>query len=291
MALVTEQINNDVVVRGIGDYSVDQIFDCGQCFRFEPCGEHTVEGVAFGRYLKISQPCEDTIILHGTTLEEYENIWKDFLALETDYEAIKEEVSQRFGEVINEAIALGHGIRILRQDSWEAVCSFIISQNNNIPRIKKIIREMCAKYGEPIDVTEEDGTLRREYSFPSPKVLYEAGEEAIFALRTGFRAKYIYDAARKLSCGEMELSSLNELSTDEAAKALMGIKGIGPKVAACALLFGFGKTDAFPVDVWMKRILARYYPDGLEISALGEYAGIGQQYLFYYVRYINPTLE
>ena len=178
------------------------------------------------------------------------------------------------------AMEYGDGIRILRQEPWEAVCSFIVSQNNNIPRIKKIIRTMSREWGEPISCGGET-----YYSFPSAKALADAGEEAIFALKTGFRAKYIYDAACRAANGELDFDAIFSASPEDAEELLCKIKGVGPKVAACAMLFGFGKTEAFPVDVWIKRVLAKYYPAGLDVSALGSYAGFAQQYLFYYERY------
>ena len=171
----------------------------------------------------------------------------------------------------------GRGIRILRQDGWEALCSFIISQNNNIPRIKKIIENMSKTFGEKIG---DD-----LYAFPTAKALYEAGEDKIFELKTGFRAKYIYDAAKKVANGEIDLSLIDKMPTKDALEYLMQIKGVGLKVASCALLFGFNKTDAFPVDVWVKRVLEKYYPNGLDLDNLGDYAGMIQQYLFYYERY------
>ena len=162
-----------------------------------------------------------------------------------------------------------------------------MSQNNNIPRIKKIIAALSEEYGEKFEYKSGDGESKTFYSFPTAEALARAGEEALYALRTGFRAKYIYDAARKVAEGELDLGSIAKLPTSEAAAELMKIKGVGLKVASCVLLFGFGRTEAFPVDVWVRRVLDKYYPDGLDTTALGRYAGIAQQYLFYYERYIN----
>ena len=140
---------------------------------------------------------------------------------------------------------------------------------------------MCEKYGEEI---EFEG--RRHYAFPTPEALANAGVDAIFELRTGFRAKYIYDAAKKVANGELDLAKLFELDTNEALVELCRVRGIGPKVASCALLFAFEKYDAFPIDVWVKKIIEKYFPDGLDIKSLGDYAGIAQQYLFFYERYV-----
>ena len=170
----------------------------------------------------------------------------------------------------------GSGIRILRQHPWETLISFIISQNNNIPRIKKIVESLCREFGEKIECGEQ--VL---YAFPAPEALYNAGESAIFALKTGFRARYIYDAASRVVDGRLNIDALCEMDSDALNEALLEICGVGPKVAACVSLFGFGHTEAFPIDVWVKRIMQKYYPDGLDIKSLGRYAGVAQQYLFY----------
>ena len=280
-----------VRIDGLKNFKIAQIFDCGQCFRFDPVpsSRHNVEiaGVAYGRYIRLGQDTPDSVTLYNTTAYEYEKTWKHYLALDTDYNAVRCDIAARFSaaaggndRIMPLAMEYGDGIRILRQEPWEAVCSFIVSQNNNIPRIKKIIAAMSREWGEPIHCGNET-----HYSFPSAEALVKAGEKAIFDIKTGFRAKYIYDAACKAANGELDFSLVSSSSPDEAAETLCKIKGVGPKVAACALLFGFGKTEAFPIDVWIKRVLAKYYPDGLDISALGKYAGIAQQYLFYYERY------
>ncbi len=278
-------------IDGLTNFKIAQIFDCGQCFRFDPVpsDRHAVEfsGVAYGRYIRLGQDTSDSLTLYNTTADEYEKIWKHYLALDTDYIAVRRDIASHFSSascghdrIMPLAMEYGDGIRILRQEPWEAVCSFIVSQNNNIPRIKKIIAAMSREWGEPIYCKNEV-----HYSFPSAEALVKAGEKAIFDIKTGFRAKYIYDAACKAANGELDFNLVSSASPDEAADLLCKIKGVGPKVAACALLFGFNKTEAFPIDVWIKRVLAKYYPDGLDISALGKYAGIAQQYLFYYERY------
>lgn len=275
-----------VCVEGLEHFDVSQIFDCGQAFRFLPIdgNQYHVGGVAYGKYIELLQ-IGDTLTIINSTVCDYENIWKHYLALDVDYGEVKRELSdamraQGDSGVFERALNVGGGIRLLRQEPWECLCSFIISQNNNIPRIRKIIGALCEKYGEPI---EFDGNTY--YSFPSAETVADAGVDEIFALRTGFRAKYICDAARAVSSGELDLNKLFEIDTAEAEKALCHVKGVGPKVAACAMLFSLEKYDAFPIDVWVKRILEKYYPSGLDITALGRYAGIAQQYLFFYERY------
>ena len=265
-------------------------FDCGQCFRFDPVSyfgnKYEYGGVAFGRYVVFAQNNENELIIYNSTEDEYRNIWRSFLAFDVDYEMIDKHISVSLkSEHMDRAIERSRGIRILRQDGWEAVCSFIISQNNNIPRIKKIISALCQNYGGSVCFLGET-----HYSFPTHSALLEAGEEAIFALKTGFRAKYIIDACRAVAEERISFQKIRSShSFDECLSELCLVKGIGLKVASCALLFGFDKTEAFPVDVWMKRALEKYFPNGIDIEALGKWAGVAQQYLFYYEKYIQNT--
>lgn len=270
-------------VRIKGPFSVMKTFDCGQCFRFDPeknpMFENEVSGVAFGREVSFGQNGDLLMVRSGE--EDFINIWHDFLSLDVDYETINKEIKNapvKCGkEHLEKATDLSSGIRILRQDKWEALCSFIISQNNNIPRIKKIISEMCRLYGDKTGAG---------YAFPDAKRLYDAGEEAIFNLRTGFRAKYIHGAAKAVAEGECNLVKISEMNYEDAEKALCSLKGVGPKVAACTLLFGFNKTEAFPIDVWMKKVIDLRFNGSLDPKVFGDHAGIAQQYLFYCERYL-----
>lgn len=276
--------NGWLAVRADGPFSVAKTFDCGQCFRFESVKsadfDCLVTGVAFGRDVSFGE--KDGLLMIKSSEEDFENIWKSFLSLDVDYAKINREIEnapvKNGKEHLKRAVQVSEGIRILRQDKWEALCSFIISQNNNIPRIKKIIAEMSRLYGEKT----ENG-----YAFPTAEKLCEAGEEALFNLKTGFRAKYIHNAAKAVASGECDLQAIDEMNYGEAAKALCSLKGVGPKVAACALLFGFGKTEAFPVDVWIKKVIDKRFSGELDPAVFGEYAGLAQQYLFYCERYIG----
>ncbi len=267
------------------NFDITQIFDCGQCFRFNKLPELSgggvaYEGVAFDRYIKITQKNEE-LTFFNTDEAEFKSLWHGFFDLDTDYGKIARGFSD--DEVLAKAAEFSSGVRILKQDKWEALCSFIISQNNNIPRIKGIIDNMSARFGKEI---YNDGN-RSYYSFPTAQALYDAGEQEIFALKTGFRAKYIYDAARTVCENPFFLTEVSALDTVKASEKLQQIKGVGAKVAACTLLFGFARQDAFPIDVWVKRVLEKYYPNGIKGHLSGEYAGIAQQYLFYYERCIN----
>lgn len=171
---------------------------------------------------------------------------------------------------MSKACKFAGGIRLLRQDSWECLISFIISQNNNIPRIKGIIDRLCENYG----------------CFPTALEMSKETPDSLGYLRSGFRAKYLCDAANMVSSGNIDLKDVAAAPIDEARAALKKIKGVGPKVAECVLLFGMHRTDAFPIDVWIKRVLAEYYPNGFPAFAK-ENAGIAQQYLFHYIRNLH----
>ncbi len=273
-------LGNFIKIEDDGFFDISQTFDCGQTFRFEKVSENTFEGVAHGRLLRITQ--KDGAVNINCTYDEFEKLWKHYLALDRDYGEINSRFTLGSDEVLKKAALYGKGIHILRQDPWEALCSFIISQNNNIPRIKKIINALSEKFGKPF---EYEG--KTYFSFPTAEALVQAGHDEIFALKTGFRAKYIVDAAKKVASGEIDLEKISSLPTSDALSELIKIKGVGPKVASCTLLFGFDKTDAFPIDVWVKKVFAKYYPDGFDILSFGENAGIAQQYLFYYERWQN----
>ncbi|MBR6785638.1 MAG: DNA-3-methyladenine glycosylase 2 family protein [Clostridia bacterium] len=246
--------------------------DCGQSFRWKKINETDVSGIAFGKALTFRQT-EKEIIFFDTDGEDFEKIWVPYFDLERDYGAICE--SFKSDSYLGKAVTECTGIRILKQDSWEALCSFIISQNNNIPRIKGIVERLCVALGEPLG--------NGNYAFPSAAKIAEAGIDALAPLRAGFRAKYIIDAAEKVASGEVDFEKIYASPLDEGRDELIKIKGVGEKVAQCALLYGFGKVDAFPVDVWVKRIMAELYPDGLPECTNGV-RGIAQQYLFHWYR-------
>jgi len=257
------------------DIDLYKTFDCGQCFRFDTVDGKTFRGVALGRPLAINV-VEDGFFVEDMTKEEFEGKLSLFLDLDRDYEDIHLSLSKT--GLHDGALQSGKGIHILRQDPWEALCSFIISQNNNIPRIKKIIAALCALCGDELG----EGI----YSFPTADRIAVLGVEGLSPIKAGFRAKYIADAAEKVAKGELVLDSLYDVSLDEAITALCTVKGVGPKVAGCVALFGLGHMDAFPIDVWIKRVIDKYYDENFTPSVFGKYAGIAQQYLFYHERYL-----
>lgn len=245
------------------DFDLDETLDCGQAFRWEK-NEKGYSGYFLNRFLELEQT-DNEIIFKNTSAQDFENVWTDYFDLDIDYSQIKACLSQ--DRTLSEACAFAGGIRLLRQDAWEALCSFIISQNNNIPRIKGIIGRLCEHYS----------------GFPTATQLATETEESLAFLRSGFRAKYILDGAQRVAYGTTDLSEIAQMPIEEARRELMLIKGVGPKVAECVLLFGMYRTEAFPVDVWIKRVLAEYYPQGFPEFA-GKSAGIAQQYLFHYMR-------
>lgn len=269
------------------DFSVAQTFDCGQCFRFDPTpdgdGTSDVCGVAFGHAVRIRQS-GDTVTIYGADADDYFNIWRSYLGFDIDYSTLAADILAHFptGSIMTEAAEYGKGIRILAQDPFETLISFIISQNNNIPRIKKLVEALSRTAGDKIG--------DELFAFPTAKQILDLGVDGLKNLKTGFRAGYIYDAAQKVYSGEIDLVSVKSAeSTAAASEMLQKIKGVGPKVAACTLLFGFKRLDAFPVDVWIKRSFANHFGGSLDINSLGSYAGLAQQYLFYYERYNETT--
>ena len=253
-------------------FDPDTTFDCGQCFRWERQEDGAWQGVAHNRILTVRRQGE-SILLEGTDSEEFEQIWKRYFDLDRDYSCIKELLC---GDgVLEAAIGFAPGMRILRQEPWEALCSFIISQNNNIPRIKGIISRLCESFGDEI--------APNRYSFPDAQRIAALSPDELAPLRCGFRAGYITDAAQKVASGAVDLDSLSTMPLDEARAMLKTIKGVGPKVADCALLFGCGRLDCFPVDVWIKRALEHFYPNGFPQEYM-QFGGIAQQFLFHYAR-------
>lgn len=280
-----KRIDNNLIVKGLKDFKLNHIFDCGQCFRFNQIDNETYFGIAKGKALRISQ-VGDTVTLYDTTEDEFNNIWFNYFDLGRDYGEIKNRLS--IDSIMKNAIAYGDGIRILNQDLWESIISFIISASNNIPRIKGIIERFCSAYGREIKYMDNI-----YYAFPDVDQTALLSKDDLAIIRSGYRDKYIMDAAAKFKDGTLSEEYIKSLSTIEAKKALMSINGVGNKVSDCILLFGLGRVDSFPVDVWIKRIMEYFYFDNEQtIDAISEFAekhfgdigGFAQQYLFFYAR-------
>lgn len=270
--------NNDIIIDGINCFSLEESLDCGQAFRWKQFDGDKWSGTAFGKNLVIGyEGC--SVVLYNTSLEDYINIWENYFDFKRDYSEIIDAVSGN--QILHSATEIAGGIRILRQDPWEALCSFIISQNNNIARIKGIIWRLCENFGTPVGDS---------YSFPDAAKIAELTIEDLAPLRSGFRARYIIDAAKKVSGGEIDFDLCRTAPIDDARKELMKICGVGAKVADCALLFGFDRIEAFPKDVWIKRAMQKLFNGELPPEAV-PYAGIVQQYIFHYARMTKLEIE
>lgn len=278
--------NSNILVREITDFKLSDTFDCGQCFRFNPDENGGYIGTAYGKTVRITQS-DDTLILHNTTEADFYDVWCNFLDFSRDYTKIKSALAS--DSVMKNAIDYGGGIRILRQELWETVISFIISASNNIPRIKKIIELLCTNFG-----TAHQYEGKTYYTFPDADTIASLSIDELDIIRAGFRTKYIYNCAKLVASGEYDLEKLFTLSTTEAKHELLKLSGIGNKVADCILLFSLNRFDSFPVDVWIKRIMEYCYFDNtpqtiptiseFASKKFGELGGIAQQYLFYYAR-------
>ena len=268
--------------RVIDDFDLKNTFFNGQCFRFEERGDGFV-GVVAGKVIYLEQRGREFTV-DGVSEAEFDEFFWDYFDLGRDYRKISDGFEQE--ENLKRAIEYGRGMRILRQDKWEALVSFIISQNNNITRIRAIIKRLSEWFGTAIEYNGEVF-----YSFPTREQFKDATEDDFFKLGCGYRSKYLaglYNATEGL-----DLERLAEIGYEEAKAELLKIQGIGPKVADCILLFGLNYFDAFPVDTWIKKVMEVFFLKksasvneiyNYSRKAFGEYAGLAQQYLFYYAR-------
>lgn len=270
-----EKIEKNYILNDCPCLDIELSLFCGQAFRWRKNEDGIFHGVVRDKIIEIKQE-KDCIIFLNSADEETKKLIEEYFDLNRDYKKICEGLCG--DESFKKAFSEYEGIRILKQDSWEALCSFIISQNNNIPRIMGIIDRLCKTFGERLN--DED------YTFPSYERLKGVTVEELAPLRAGFRAKYIVDAVEKLNSGEISLEKISEMPIEQARAELCKIKGVGAKVAECTLLYGFGRIEAFPVDVWVKRIMAEMYPDGLPEIFKGN-EGIAQQYLFHWRRNVK----
>ena len=271
--------DTQVVIESASDFDLSETFNCGQCFRWNKLSKNEFIGVAFERVVKILEEKNKITLIGASISDDFGSIWHDYFDLGTDYGSIKSSLA-KLDSNLGMACKYAPGIRILRQDPWETLCSFIISQNNNIPRIKGIVERFSSYFGRKI---EHDF-----FSFPLSSTIANLSLADLSPLKCGFRDKYILDAAKKISSGEVDFEKIKNLPINDARSELMKIKGVGPKVAECTLLYGFHRLEAFPVDVWMKRALSTFFP-GKSIDYFGKYAGVAQQYIFHYIR-MNPGL-
>jgi len=281
---VTER-ENCIIVENVKDFNPVHIFECGQCFRWIRQDDGIYMGTALGRTVNVSFS-DGVLRIDNSNLEDFKNLWFDYFDLGRDYSEIKAALAK--DEIMKRAVEFGYGIRILKQDIWETLISFIISANNRIPMIMKVVDSISRAYGEEIDFKG-----RTTYAFPSAESLSNAVLEHLQACKGGFRCRYILAAANAVVNREIDLDSLHRLDTDSARCELTRLPGVGNKVADCTLLFSGVKYDVFPTDVWVKRVMEELYlkreasfKEIQEFAAdyFGNLAGFAQQYLFYYAR-------
>ena len=269
------------MVRITKDYfSIRQICESGQCFRLERLDESDEEEetyglTALGRYLEIRQSGKE--ITFDCSHQEFEQVWKSYFDLEEDYGKIIDSID-REDDYLLRAADYGSGIRILRQDLWEMIVSFLISQQNNIKRIRKCIDLLCKTYGE--ERQTESG--RVYYDFPSAKVLCDAPLEDLYACNLGYRSRYIHETSLSIARGEVDLEAVKAMKHEAAKEELLKLCGVGVKVAECICLFALHQTEAFPIDTHINRALRAWYPRGFPFERYKGYEGTLQQYIFYY---------
>lgn len=277
-------------------FELKDIFECGQCFRWNENKDGSYTGVINNAVINVKKN-NSTIIFTGKTInnKNFEKIIQDYFDLDTNYDKIKMELSN-IDNNLKEATKFGLGIRILNQDLWETIISFIISANNNIPRIKGIIERISKSYGKKIEWNGND-----YYLFPTPQELSKASVSDLRNLGLGFRDIRVFNTTHKILNNEISLDILkNNIKTNEIRDVLLQLDGVGPKVADCILLFGFHRFDVFPIDVWVRRVMNELYikeDDEKKVSKerILKYAkanfngieGLAQQYLFYYRRSKN----
>lgn len=279
--------DNAVILDGVADFDPKHIFECGQCFRWHKEDNGSYTGVAKGKVINVLRE-DNKIYLNNTNIEDFNNIWYNYFDLGTNYSDIKNTL-KNMDEYLNKATDFGWGIRILRQDGWEMLISFIISSNNRIPMIQKAIENLSRNFGKYIG----NYNGKDYYAFPTPEELNKATQEEIRACQTGFRDKYIKSTTESVVENNENVSEYTSLNTDECIKELIKFNGVGPKVADCIALFGMTKIDTFPVDVWVKRVMQEFYvEEDMSLPKIRKYAidkfkdlsGYAQQYLFYYAR-------
>lgn len=266
-----------MVKKQIDNFSLEQICLSGQCFRMkqEDGEENRYSLIAGDKYLEIEQ--QGNVCRFYCDEETFEYFWKDYFDLERDYADCIGRINPRDTYLVN-AAAFGSGIRILRQDLWEMIVTFLISQQNNIVRIRRCIQNICEAYGEE----QRDGQGRIYYGFPKPEALAGLDEDALKACNLGYRSKYVVRAARSVVSGEIDLEAVRHMSYKRAREELLKLFGVGEKVADCICLFALHHLQAFPMDTHMIQALNAHYKRGFPNRRYKDIKGIMQQYIFYF---------
>lgn len=276
--------NGILAIEGIRDFNLTHIFECGQCFRWIRQQDGSYNGIVNDKFVNVSFN-DGILYITNSSEQDFMDIWYQYFDLGTDYSKIKAILEK--DEIMKEAIKTGYGIRLLRQDFWEILISFIISANNMIPRIMKTVDSLSMLKGDCIEAENN------AYRFPDVYTLANSTLEEIQQCKAGFRCKYIHQTSQIVYQNSITKEILNNLDTDMARKELMKLPGVGPKVADCILLFSGIKYDVFPIDVWVKRVMEELYLkkesnlkeiQNFAKEHFGELTGYAQQYLFYHAR-------
>ena len=272
-------------------FNLSHIFECGQCFRWNLNEDGSYTGVIKNGVINVKKDCE-RIIFRGMCEGDLKSVVNDYFDLDNNYDEIKQKLA-KIDDFMKISTEFGEGIRILHQDFWECIISFIISANNNIPRIKKIIERISKEYGNKIEFDDKE-----YYIFPTPEQLSKATVEDLRNLGLGFRDKRVYNTTKIIAEKQFDLEKIEQSDNSELIEEeLLKLDGVGPKVANCIMLFGLRRFDVFPVDVWVRRVMNELYihnEDEEKVSKklLKQLAeekfsglqGIAQQYLFYWKR-------
>ncbi len=269
-----------MIIHITDDFDPDRIAQSGQCFRWEKKEGETWRIIAGKACLYIT-PLGDDRYEFECSEEEFDTLWREYFDLRENYQNIRGRIDPQEDPFLWQAAEQEKGIRILRQDPWEMLITFIISQNRNIPAIRNSVELLAGMCGEK----RIDSRGAEFYAFPEPGALAALPENDLKSCKLGYRCKYVHAAAEAVSNGDIDLNSL--FTADEAAtvNALTGLFGVGTKVANCVSLFGLHHVNAFPVDVWIKRVLQEQYPNGYPYEKYSPYNGIFQQYMFAYYRH------
>lgn len=277
---------NCIIIKDFKHFDPIHTFECGQCFRWKQVNGNNWFGVVKDLAVNLEWNGKD-LIFHDTKEDDFLRVWYPYFDLDRDYGEIKEKL-QKDDPVMKEAISFGHGIRLLRQDFQETLISFLISQNNGIPRIRKIVESLAQHFGEPIVCAKPDIK-----TFPSCESLARISLEELRIIRAGYRDKYIKKAAQQICLGEVDMDILKKGDPSQSRDEMKKLFGVGEKVADCTLLFSGIRYDIFPVDRWVRRVMAELYigheaeneeVNRFAIKKFGALAGFAQQYLFYYAR-------
>ena len=287
-----ESFDKGIIIKGVDNFELEHIFECGQCFRWNKQENGNYIGVAYGKVIEVEKN-EMEVKIYNINEEEFQKLWCDYFDLNRDYTVIKEKF--RKDPLLERSVNFGYGIRLLQQEPFELTISFIISSNNRIPMIKRAINRLSEKWGKKIEYKGDT-----YYTFPTAKELDKASIEEIQSCGLGFRSKYVKESVHRIVEGEVNLKFIKSCDDDICHQELQKLSGIGPKVSDCIMLFSMQKYSAFPVDVWVKRAMQFFYlaPDvslpKIRIFARDKFenlAGFAQQYLFYYARENNIKIE